>query len=107
MKKYIVTIQMHGETHKYPADRLPNDRSFFMSFKEFVRDENGEIIGTTYSTNQGYGYSFDYGYKDITAKLGEWVDFSHSLSDTSGGSWDDESIWVSYRVREEEVPDEE
>ena len=94
MKKYIVTIHMHDETHEYPADRLPHDRGFFMSFKEFVRDENGEIIGTTYSTNQGYGYSFDYGYKDITAKLGEWVHFSHSLSDTSDGSWDDESIWV-------------
>lgn len=106
MKKYILTIEMHGETFECPADRLPNDRSFFMDFKEFVRNEEGEVTGVTYRANLGYGYSFDYGYEDVTAELGKWTSFGHSLSDTSGGSWDDETIWVDFRVREEEVPDE-
>lgn len=106
MKKYILTIQMHGDTFECPADCLPHNRTTFMSFKEFVRNENGEITGVTYEADCGYGYSFDDGYKEITVTLGQWASFGHSLSDTSGGSWDDETVWVDFRVREEEVPDE-
>ncbi len=64
-------------------------------FVEYSRDENGEIDGAVISCDLGYGYSFDDGKETVTLHPYESHSFFHSYTDTSDGTWDDDSYCVT------------
>lgn len=74
-----------------------------MQFIGFVYNEFDEITGAKYLADEGHGYGFNYGYKEIIVSLDEKVSFTHSYTDTSDGTWDNGSYTVSVRLVKEKV----
>ena len=85
-----------------PAEGKNPDIFAHMRFVEYVKNETGTVCGVKFPIDEGHGYGFDYGERFVTLHPGEELQFEHSYTDTSDGTWDDGSFTVTVRLLEGE-----
>lgn len=73
-----------------------------MRFAEYVKNETGTVCGVKFLIDEGHGYGFDYGERFVTLHPDEELQFEHSYTDISDGTWDDGSFTVRVRLLEGE-----
>ena len=90
-----------GSCGKMPFDE-PAERPYWppMRFLEYVKDDSECICGAKYLIDLGHGYGFDNGKQEMIIKLNEEVSFEHEYTDTSEGTWDNDSYLVVVRLVE-------
>lgn len=76
----------------YPAEE---PRYLPMKFLEYITDSAGCICGASYEIDFGHGYGFDNGIQAVELRIGEEFTFEHEYTDTSDGTWENDS----YRVK--------
>lgn len=74
---------------------LCNMNFVFARFCGYTRNEHGEADGAVFSCDLGHGYGFDDGEETITLRANETHRFLHSYTDTSDGTWDNDSVSVA------------
>jgi len=67
----------------------------FADFCAYTRNENGCINGAVISCDRGHGYGFDDGEETVALHPYETHSFIHSYTDTSDGTWEDDSFSVT------------
>ena len=76
----------------------------YVSFGEYLRDENGEIVGVRFLCDEGENYYGKWGEKSIDAYPGKKVEFFHSTTGVDDDGYpEDNSICVQFVL----VPHEE
>ena len=71
-----------------------------MYFLEYVSDESGCICGAKYIIDFGHGYGFDNGRQVVDINIDEEFAFEHEYTDTSDGTWENDSYRVKVRLIE-------
>ena len=77
-----------------------NPRLLPMTFLEYIMDDAGCICGARYVIDLGHGYGFDNGTQVVDLRVGEEFKFEHEYTDTSDGTWDNDSYRVAVRLIE-------
>ena len=72
-----------------------------MKFMGYVRDEAGEICGAKFLEDRGHGYGFRKDPQEVILHPGEAVQFFHSYTDTSDGTWENGSFLVEAQLVED------
>lgn len=70
----------------------------FMSFKDYLYDSDGNVNGVVILCDEGHGYGFDYGEKEVELHVYDEYRFSHSFTDTSDIDWDDGDSTVKFKL---------
>lgn len=96
-------FKLVGIVGNIPVSEYVEDNLYYlpMRFIEYVKDESGNICGAKFLADEGHGYGFNYGEKEVILHSNEEFQFVHSYTDTSDGTWDNDSFTVKVRLIEE------
>ena len=95
MEKEYRIVGKHG---KLSFDRPAEDPHWLpMRFLEYEKDPQGNVCGGRYLIDLGHGYGFNHGEETVTIALDEEISFEHEYTDTSDGTWENESCSVTVR----------